>query len=82
MNVFPNPAALHEPITLTLGRDISGIVQVDVFSSAGDPVYHEAFFKATEVYQHTIVLRQLSKGLYVLQVTNGGYRALQKLILE
>lgn len=81
MNVFPNPAAVREPITLTLDREISGIVQVDVFSSAGEPVYHEAFYKATEVYQHTMVLRPLPKGLYILQVTNGGYRALQKLIL-
>ena len=82
VKVFPNPATTMQPITVHLDEEIQGNVQIDVYSMAGQQIYHEAFYKASEDYQHVINLTNSNRGVYLVRITNGEKTGTQKLIIQ
>ena len=82
VKIFPNPASAMQPITVHLDEEIQGNVQIDVYSMAGQQVYHDAFYKASNNYQHVLTLSASTRGVYLVRITNGERTGTQKLIIQ
>lgn len=82
VKVFPNPASVHAPLTITLDDQLEGDLQITLISSNGVPVYNEIIRKSTSRSNHQLQLNGIPRGLYVLKVEGNGKVGKQKIIIQ
>lgn len=82
VRVFPNPASVHDPITVTLDEQLQGNVRIKLIGMDGTCVYDETISKNNGRVSHQIQTLNISRGLYIIQVENGEKIGTQKLIIQ
>jgi len=82
VKVFPNPASVHDPITITLDEQLQGNVRIKLIGMDGTCVYDETIIKNNGRASHQIQTLDISRGLYIIQIENGERVGTQKLIIQ
>jgi type 1 glutamine amidotransferase/major membrane immunogen (membrane-anchored lipoprotein) len=66
MRLYPNPS--REFTTLTIDAEIDGRADVTIYDLHGRPVQHTIFNKTGQVLQARLLLDNLAKGMYMVEV--------------
>lgn len=82
VKVFPNPASVHDPITVTLDDQLQGEVRITLHAGNGTCVYDETILKTNGRKSHQLQIDGISRGLYLLQVEGSDMVGRQKLIIQ
>lgn len=71
LQVYPNPAS--NELTVQLKGAVKGEVQVELFNMMGQKVFTTSNTAIDGQYRQTLNCTQLSKGMYMVKVSNGGH---------
>ena len=74
MKIYPNPSNTEIYVELVN----SGTFQIRIVNSIGSEVYYQANYNSNQ----SINVRNLSKGIYFVQISNQNGQSTKKLIIE
>lgn len=80
LEFFPNPSSGR--INLKFDLPSTGNTDVSILNSDGKRVYHESLINFSGKYSKEIDLSMNAKGIYFVQIKQGDYAQLKKIILE
>jgi hypothetical protein len=79
-NVYPNPAT--DQITVSLNNSENGPVNITIYDLSGRVAASSIEFKASMSYETTIDVSTLDKGMYMIEVNQGGDKSIQPLVVR
>jgi hypothetical protein len=77
--VYPNPATGDE-LTITFGNNKLGNVNINIVNEQGDLLRTYQFQKQYQYFIQQLNAANVGKGIFFIQVTMQGYRAITKII--
>lgn len=80
VRVYPNPST--GPVTIAMNSGISGNLDVGVYNLEGKEVFNTSYWKSTGIFNNTIDLSGLAKGIYLIKVTHQDNSYTAKVILK
>jgi hypothetical protein len=82
VRIQPNPATVGSGVEVVIGDVLTGNVEISVYDLTGKLVLTDKIEKDAASQTYHLPTESLSRGLYVLKVSNGGKASAQKLILQ
>jgi hypothetical protein len=82
VRIQPNPATVGSGVEVVIGDVLTGNVEISVYDLTGKLVLTDKIEKDAAFQTYHLPTESLSRGLYVLKVSNGGKASAQKLILQ
>lgn len=79
ISIYPNPSS--GPVTLQYNLLVSGEVKTEILTADGRLVYSN-LARQSQGKQEIRIDNELSSGVYILQVSTGGYRSTHRLIVQ
>ncbi len=80
LTLYPNPA--RQFVMISTNKPIAGSCELKIMNTLGEVVWSEKIQGDKLINQYPLDLTILSKGLYILTISNGSQLASEKLIIE
>jgi hypothetical protein len=78
--VYPNPAT--EMITVSLNNTDNGPVNINIYDLSGRIAASSVEFKASLNFETTLDISMLDRGMYMIEVNQGGEKSIQPLVVR
>ncbi len=80
LNIWPNPTSGE--VTISLNLSYISDVDIELFDVSGRLMSHKNFINASSHFKENIDFGNLSKGIYIVRITNENNVATRKLLIE
>jgi hypothetical protein len=75
-SIFPNPVNSHSDLNIKWDKSIYSNQSVEIFDQSGNLVQQEMLALKQKTSRHSIILKQLASGIYVIKITDSKTRTI------
>ena len=82
VNIFPNPVAADQPVSILLDHEVEGNVHISIHTINGQLIHESSLYKVSAEYKHELPAAGLKPGVYTIRIENNQRVGVQKLIVQ